>query len=247
VTGPLHGAASASVDLWVRPLSVPRRPAKPYPIRHADRFAQLFFHLDPSAQPGEYDDHAYRALGDRGIRDVFTDEDLRQINRTMVAHADRRVWDPFLNRVYPPLADLPCEWGLFEALSPSEWAVRERLIRAALSALTEVRGIAAAQATKILHIKRPGLIPIIDSSVAHALNVAPPSEGASLEGAMIAIRLIRDMGQSQPDTVAAIGEGVGGLGLPYEPTAVRLLDGILWAWKDARYRAMHSLLQRWFD
>lgn len=51
------------------------------------------------------------------------------------------------------------------ATSQKEWSEVEKNIKALLAELLSVSGIGLAKATKILHLKRPNLFPVLDSFV----------------------------------------------------------------------------------
>lgn len=151
-----------------------------------------------------------------------------------------------MDKPLPELVALPTQWALFDQVSPGDWEARARRIHAAIEVLTTTRGIGVAQATKILHIKRPHLIPVLDSYVAHTLNVSPPSESASLEQGMVAVDLIREMGLSQPEALAGIAAHLASdPGVSVRPSYVRIVDALLWAWQEPRYQTLYDLICRW--
>jgi hypothetical protein len=96
---------------------------------------------------------------------------LNQVMRARTAHAN---WESFVGAPLPFLAAIPHDLDLI-ASSDAEWeqADGERLIRDALDALVgSRRGLAVV--TKLLHLKRPRLFPILDRLTVEMLGSSIP-------------------------------------------------------------------------
>jgi hypothetical protein len=138
-------------------------------VEGASSFAHAFFSRDPSSiGPTAYDGRA-------GHGDPYriTTDDVRAINQTMRARSPHMAWE-VLTRAgpLPWLAALDPAWDLVE-LPDREW---ERfgctaLLKAAFAAaIAPHRQLAGA--TKMLHLKRPSLIPILDTLVVEQIGGA---------------------------------------------------------------------------
>jgi hypothetical protein len=138
-------------------------------VEDASSLAYAFFSRDPSSMgPNSYDERA-------GHGDPFriTTDDIRAINQTMRARSPHSAWE-MLTSAGPLawLAALDPSWDLIE-LPDREW---ERfgctaLVEAALAAaIAPYRNLAVA--TKVLHLKRPSLFPVLDLLVVQQLGGA---------------------------------------------------------------------------
>ena len=100
------------------------------------------------------------------------------------------------------------------------------------------RGLSVA--TKLLHLKRPALVPILDSLVVDQLG-GRGKDGASL------IEHVRREGQQNLAALQRIQRELatlaGGDGMPIDRTLVRILDVLLWATHPAS--ALYPILGGW--
>ena len=132
--------------------------------------ASTFFAIDPSSVGmGSYD-----SLCGRTRRDQIKIADVEALNRTMRARTAHDRW--------APLIDTPLLW--LQALDPAidlletaddSWAQAnaEHSVLAALAAVVGPgRGVSVA--TKMLHLKRPRLFPILDRLVVEMLAARSP-------------------------------------------------------------------------
>lgn len=136
-------------------------------VEGASSLAYAFFSKDPSSiGPESYDGRA-------GHGDPFriTTDDIRAINQTMRARSPHTAWEVLTSAgLLPWLSALDPSWDLVE-LPDREW---ERL---GCTALLEVAFAAAiaphrnlAVATKVLHLKRPSLFPVLDLLVVQQIG-----------------------------------------------------------------------------
>jgi hypothetical protein len=120
------------------------------------------------------------------------------------------------------LKALPVELDLFQS-SEAQWAqlrVIERLSSLFHSVIT--KGIGITGATKVLHIKRPALIPVCDSYVLGFMGI--PNIGATS-----GVALIDDLREMRHDLLPPLLELQQFLaGRGYSRTLVRILDALLW-------------------
>ena len=102
-----------------------------------------------------------------------------------VVEVHEPAWEPLLDRRLEWLEAIPTDFDLITA-SPNGWGrLRgDALVRAALLACVgSGRGVSVA--TKMLHLKRPRLFPVLDSFVAQMLG------GTTADDAPVAIRVAR--------------------------------------------------------
>ena len=191
----------------------------------APALALHFFKTDPSSVAiGAYDSLAGRTTVDRIDR-----ADIQALNRTMRARTPHAAWESQLGRPLAWLAAVPADLDLIEA-SDAEWEAigGGELVRAALEA-TVVRGIGVAVATKLLHLKRPRLFPVLDSLVAQMLGAPLAGDGPTKMRVAQAMRLVahlRREGRRNLDDLRQLQRDLDAVGI--ERSLVRILDAVLW-------------------
>ena len=182
-------------------------------IEGAQWLAETFFSRDPSAVGA----HSYDALIDATQldpirRDRIIDGDITAINTTMAARTSHAAWDAVIAADdWSWLEALDAAWDLFE-MSDEEWrqeAVPDKLH----TALAEVQrpGLQIAVITKVLHIKRPRLIPVLDSLVIGQVG----GRASNNVGTWVALmEHIREVGMANRDGLRSIRAHLVGVGLP---------------------------------
>lgn len=206
-------------------------------IDGAQWVAETFFRLDRSAVgPKSYDARVQSYPNDR-----FELADLRAVNGSMATRMPDKWWIELLDGVPRPWLDaLDPAWALLD-LPDAAWEdarVTERLRTALDAMLGDHRGLSVA--TKLLHLKRPGLVPILDSLVVDQLG------GRGRDGATL-IEYVRGEGRRNLEALQRIQRDlatlVGSDGKPTERTLVRILDVLLWATHPAS--ALYPVLGAW--
>jgi hypothetical protein len=184
-------------------------------IEDAGQLALDFFSNDASSKPGGYDD-----LAGQGERDRITRADIVAINTTMRARSPHHVWEPFIDdpRPVPWLVDLDPAWDLI-ALEDAMWLghARPAAEQGLAAAVAPGRGLAVA--TKVLHLKRPGMYPVLDSLMLQQLGVTDSVP------VMRVMDHLRDEGHRNLESLLAIQ---GQLAPRYRRSLVRILDALLW-------------------
>jgi Family of unknown function (DUF6308) len=184
-------------------------------VEQAEQLVAHFLRYDASAQPGGYDD-----LAGHGERDRITRSDVVAINTTMRARSPHTAWDSLINdsRPLPWLAGLDPAWDLVTT-SDELWqsSVRTRVDEALVAATGPGRGISVG--SKVLHLKRPGMFPVLDSLVLQQLGV---TESVPM------IRVVEHLRAEGTRNLAALREVQAAIA-PRQRSLVRLLDIILWA------------------
>lgn len=131
-----------------------------------------------------------------------------------------------LNRPIAALAEIPLDGDLFATEE------HDRAAAMAMGLLDEFKGINVANATKLLHQKRPGMFPILDSFVRRAIGLCwPEAEGQA--GYQQLLREYRAFLKHDENTPALqhIIQGLGEaetehfVGKP----RVRVLDALAWS------------------
>lgn len=196
-----------------------RRPdlviADPYTL------ALKFFLEDPSSVgPLAYD--RYIASGKSPANRIVL-EDVVSINRTMRARSAHTRWAALIESGdLPELAAVDPGWDSF-LTADDEWDgndVPERV--ASLVEAVLCRGIGVSVATKILHIKRPAVVPICDSYVLQLMGI--PERGGASVAAMI--QHLRESRAGLLATLSDIQRRLSQAGI--DRTLVRITDVLIW-------------------
>ena len=131
--------------------------------------ARAFFTGDPSSKPGGYD-----SLAGSGDRQRIVVDDVVAMNSTMRARSEHASWRPVLGSDQAWLREIPVDLDMVRADDEDWKAARgDALLSAAIAACIHP-GIGLAGATKVLHLKRPHLVPILDRLVAEMMGVNLP-------------------------------------------------------------------------
>jgi hypothetical protein len=184
--------------------------------------ALKFFTEDRSSVgSGSYD--AYVMTGGSPPNRI-TEADVRAINVTMGARSPLADWKSLIERNdLSQLKVISANVDLF-LTSEDEWArdrVPERL--ATLFKAVIGKGIGIARATKLLHIKRPKLIPVCDSYVLGLMGI--PDIGA--DSGVALVEHIRTVRNDLLPTLLALQARLRERNC--DRTLVRILDSLLWS------------------
>ncbi|HEV2033761.1 MAG TPA: DUF6308 family protein [Candidatus Dormibacteraeota bacterium] len=171
---------------------------------------------------GERSYDSYIASGTSPLNRIVL-ADVVAINTTMGARSPHSDWAAVIRRgVLTELKAIDVKWDLFS--TPNEiWA--RRPIGERVGALLDAvmgKGIGLARATKVLHMKRPQLIPICDSYVLRLMGL--PGEDGSSVAALIAH--LRSLREELLPTLVDIREKL--LELGYDRTLLRIADALIW-------------------
>jgi hypothetical protein len=165
---------------------------------------------------------AYDARAGQGDPNRITPDDLRAINATMRARARHSVWEKEFAAVEPLpwLAAINQDWDLI-ATDEGTWRAQDctRIIADAIAATTgKYRGQSVA--TKVLHLKRPRIFPVLDSLVLEQV-------GATSQPVPVLLEHLRAVGRANLKQLLATKRHLGQH--EYRRSLVRILDGLLWA------------------
>jgi hypothetical protein len=202
----------------VNPLLIPR-PA----LTIDDPWAHILdFFQDgsSSANWGAYD--AYVAFGESPSNRIIT-TDVKVINSTMSARAPYVDWaDVIKSGTLPELSRIALSIDLF-LTSDKVWRsnrVPERLED--LFGRVIGRGIGIARSSKVLHIKRPRLIPICDSYVLRLMGI-PGDDGASV---VALVQHLRELRSALLPTLRDLRRRLRKQGI--DRSLLRIADGLIW-------------------
>ena len=184
--------------------------------------AFAFFSTDASSVgPDAYDQRAGKGEPNR-----ITSDDIRAINQTMRARSPHSAWEPLTAAVdeLPWLTAIDAGWDLI-ATDDKDWQATggAALLAAAIEAsVGPYRRLSVA--TKVLHLKRPRLFPVLDSLVIDLIgglaNVAHPAQ---------LLLHLRQQGRANLETLLAIQAELAARDQPLERSLVRILDALLWS------------------
>ena len=156
--------------------------------------------------------------------DKLTDADVSAINKTMGARSPHGDWANLIKRGdLPELAAIGRNLDLFQT-PDTVWAKERAPIRlAALFRVVIGKGIGIARATKVLHIKRPALIPVCDSYVLGLMGI--PNVGA--DSGVALVEHLRAVRKELLPILLDIQERLRQRGC--DRTLVRIVDSLLWS------------------
>lgn len=199
-------------------------------IEHAERLAEAFFRIDPSSRRPDGID---RRLGLTDPNRIVQ-EDLTPINSTFVARSPAAAWqDLFEAGPLPWLAALDPDWDLI-GMDDQRWqrlGCPDRLVDAFEAIHAPYR--AQAVATKVLHLKRWRLVPVLDSLVAFQLGA--PSSASTIT----LVEHLRAQGRANLATFRIIRSYLAERGI--DRSYVRIIDALIWTSHPATLT--HPLIQ----
>jgi hypothetical protein len=147
----------------------------------------------------------------------------------MRARSPHKLWDAIVGAEAPWLGSIPVDLDLLED-DDRRWrsARGDDLVTSALAA-TIGPGRGMAVATKLLHLKRPRLFPMLDRLVAEMLGLGPSTDAATERKVGTAVTLmhaIRSEGRRNLEPLRGIQDALATDGT--RRSLVRLFDAILW-------------------
>jgi len=177
---------------------------------------------DPSAKPGGYNDLA--GVGDRARISVH---DVRTVNETMRSRAKHAYWQPVFDDAQTWLDEIPDDLDIIEA-DDAEWEAARGAALVSKAIESCIRpNIALARSTKVLHLKRPRVFPVLDELVCEVMGVSLPSKPE--QRVAVAERVtaaVRREGRRNIDVLRSIQSELAKDGI--ELSLVRILDIALW-------------------
>lgn len=192
-------------------------------IDYADERAAFFFVSSISSVGSAAYDR--RVAGSDNPPDYFEIADVRAINTTMMARTRYAHWTEFTGSTTPLpwLRALDPSWDLF-TMGDQDWAANqcEPLILNALSSVMAPYRTTSIT-TKLLHIKRPRLIPICDSYVTAMIE----GRAGNASDTTRLIASVREVGRTNLESLLEIERRLASIGI--DRSLVRILDALLWS------------------
>ncbi len=200
--------------------------APPLVIEGAQWLSETFFRRDPSAVgPNSFDAYIHQSQLDPTLRDRVTHDNVTAVNTTMAARTSHSTWDGVIQGAnWAWLTALDPAWDLIE-MSDDAWTASdvERLLEVAFTSVQRP-GLQIAVVTKVLHIKRPRLIPVLDSLVLSQIGARYSEDVRTWVAAM---KHVRSIGQTNLDGLADIRTHLERNGIG-DRSLVRILNSLLW-------------------
>jgi hypothetical protein len=208
----------------------------PLVIERAELVAEVFFRLDASSRPGGYDEYI---VASRNVDDRIVQEDIDALNETMRARSKVDWWAELIEKERLDwLAALGRKWDLI-LLDDAGWR-RRGCSETIVGAFEGIKGKyhGPATSTKLLHMKRPALIPVCDSFVQEQLGARPSMDLADV------VEFIRLQGRRNLNELLTVQAWITRRGI--ERTLVRVLDALLWSTHpESEFGPVPELLNDW--
>ncbi len=188
---------------------------------------------DPESRIREYCEiEIYAGYDDRhSINNSVTLADISSANNlyAMIGRYDKNESNRILDqtgKLSTLLAEIP-DTPIYQ-YSDEEWSNIKPKIQSLLVKMTSIHGVGIAKSTKILHLKRPELFPVLDSFVVQFLTGKTLS--SSQRDISLAIKnldISRELIQTQIIEFTELQQSLGDL--PISLTMVRLFDILCWS------------------
>jgi Family of unknown function (DUF6308) len=163
-------------------------------------------------------------------RDAITTRDIEILNRLMGARSPHHLWEPLVGKPQRWLQRIDPQLDLIEA-SERKWREvhGDDLVRQAVAGcIGPGRNIAVS--TKLLHLKRPRLFPMLDRLLVELLGPrargGPEADGPAGDATDLVLHL-RAEGRANLQQLKEIQRLLRGNGT--DVPLVRILDAVLWA------------------
>jgi hypothetical protein len=191
----------------------------PLTIERSELVAEVFFRLDQSSRPGGYDEYI---LANSPWSDRIVEADISTINRTMRARSRPSAWTELIEAGHLDWLDaLGRDWDLL-AFDDAAWRDRG-CPEAFATAFDGIKGRYRGRAvsTKLLHLKRPALVPVCDSFVEWQVGAPSSIDSVTL------VEYIRSQGRQNLAELLAVQSYLARRGI--HRTLVRVFDALLWS------------------
>lgn len=173
---------------------------------------------------------SFDQLAGGGEADKIVLDDIKAVNRTMRARSPHENWAAIINGHFGWLTAISDDLDVLE-LDDDEWTAAngDELLDAALTAvLGKGRGLAVV--TKVLHLKRPRLFPVLDRFVAEMFGVNVPSAPTPEQRQAIGhqlVRTVRREGRRNIEVLREIQQKLHNEG-DIDRALARIFDGLVW-------------------
>jgi Family of unknown function (DUF6308) len=221
-------------------------------IPNARRLAEAFFEIDPSSWMPAVED-ATISFDDWSAqtphRHRFEPCDLKVLNTSMRARSPEKWWGGlFEQRDVDWLAAVDPTWQLL--MPDNDWEERNMpmLMESLMTGMLR-KGINISVATKALHLKRPELVPVLDSLVIEQIGARVSSSqskrGTRARQTCAIVAHLRCQGAAVRHELEVIRDYLRGV-VGKERTLVRVLDAVIWSSHPGSLIApVARLINRW--
>lgn len=172
----------------------------------------------------------YKGYDDcHNINDEISMDDIDAANR-LFARISNQAAENLINASDIPLLLRKIENQNLENLNDAEWKETKENLEKLFNACLDKIGVGLAVATKVLHLKRPSLIPILDSFVMQFLldvDTSSISKRRQLRQGIKACDIIRLDLINNRETFEALQKSLSDFSIPLEN--VRLYDILCWS------------------
>jgi antitoxin (DNA-binding transcriptional repressor) of toxin-antitoxin stability system len=226
-------------------VEVPRADGGLLVVDDAAAMAEVFFATEISSLgPGSYDARTLTTHPEQLDR-----EDITVLNRSFRAMIMKtQLWSPLMEAGdLPWLTALDRDWDLV-TMREADWQRLKVLdrITEGVEAVVSVKGRGVAQPTKLLHLKRPRLVPVIDSFVARAMGAPLSAEASAAVRVGQARRILEHFrvaaGHARPQ-LERVDAHLRTAGI--ERSLLRILDALIWCSEAEAWVELGAVLKRW--
>lgn len=222
-------------------LEIGRLVGPPLIIHNADRLAEAFFSLDRSSVGVD----SYDAYTTQTPPNRIEHADVDRINGPMRARSKKETWEDLVAVGHLDwLAGVSTVWDLL--MTPERWQTAEPAIKSALVGIT-ARGRNVSVATKMLHLKRPELFPVLDALVVESIGgkyYTGKFADRRADRSLQFVEHLRGQGIASRAALEEIQARLAAVELPR--TITRILDGLLWTTNPASELApIGAVIARW--
>lgn len=204
---------SPAVDPWVVVARIDGGPT--LVIENADAFAYAFFTTDLSSTGVTGFDN----LAGKGIPNRISIDEVIGVNSSMRTRSRHSAWDLLTKskKDLPWLAAIPVAFDLFGSSEAAWQRVRPNAAEGLAAIVAPYRGLSTG--SKVLHLKRPRLFPVLDSFVVQQV-------GLGSRPVIEVLDHLRAVGRANADALRLIAANLADAGI--KRSRVRILDSLLW-------------------
>jgi hypothetical protein len=184
-------------------------------VENADAFAYAFFVTDLSSIGVA----GFHNLAGKGVPNRITIDDVIGVNSSMRTRSRHAAWDLLTKskKDLPWLVSIPPAFDLFAASDAAWRQVRPFAAEGLAAMVAPYRGLSTG--SKVLHLKRPRLFPVLDSFVVQQVGLGSRSVIDVLDH-------LRAVGRANADALGLIAANLKDAG--YVRSRVRILVSLLW-------------------
>lgn len=184
-------------------------------IENADAFSYAFFATDLSSIGVAGFDN----LAGKGVPNRITMDEVVGVNSSMRTRSRHSAWDSLVTSKEDLswLVAIPLDFDLFDASDAAWKRVRPFTAQGLAAMVAPYRGLSTG--SKVLHLKRPSLFPVLDSFVVQQV-------GLGSRPVIEVLDHLRAVGRANSDALGLIAANLKDAG--FLRSRVRILDSLIW-------------------